>query len=162
MVTKKNREFTIGEASDEIGLPESTIRYYDREFSDYLGIDRGKNNQRIFTEDNLKDLEYIRYLLKREDYSVEEVKEKLVSEIELRNREENDDNNRARTAEEKLDENDRYRELIEHFSEAFTCLEKRFDRLDDQLNSVAEKQEAIKRLLDMNLQRYNKLVEKIF
>ncbi len=151
------QEFTIGDVSNEVSLPESTIRYYDREFADYLAIERDKNNQRIFTEQNIKDLEYIRYLLKRENYTVEQVKKKLAAESELKDRqdqleEEPADNSGAEFSQE----------FLENLSEIFENFESRLERIEAQLEEFATGQAELKSLLDMNLQRYNKLVEKLF
>ncbi|GEM_PF-5132048 len=161
-------KYTIGEASDETGLPESTIRYYDQEFCDYLSIERGKNNQRIFNEENLKDLEYIRYLLKREGYTVEEVKQKFASENEFKKRRIEQQDADGSIESEETDhpapdpvEIEQYRQELADLNDQMTNLTQRLDAIETHIRSLQEQGETIRKLLDMNLERYNKLVQQI-
>ncbi len=163
-----NQKYTIGEASDETGLPESTIRYYDQEFSDYLSIERGKNNQRIFTEENLKDLEYIRYLLKREGLTVAEVREKFAGENEFkeqRQEQENIETEAEASAPDREDDEhvgqEQLRREVADLTQQMTNLTDRLDAIETHVRSLQEQGENIRKLLDMNLERYNKLVEQI-
>ncbi len=152
------QKFTIGEASEKVGLPESTIRYYDRQFSDYLSLARGKNNQRLFTEENLKDLEYIRYLLKRENFTVQEVKEKLAAgeEIKQEKEEKRQEQNQNMSSVETGD-----LEVLEEIVKKIENLDSRLKKIEEQLNSMEENQGSLQKLLDMNLERYNRLVDEL-
>ncbi len=149
---EENKKLSISQASDKTGLPESTIRYYDQEFGGFLNIARGDNNQRLFTEKNLEDLEYIRYLIKREELSVDEVYQRLEREEKFDDR-------------KKLAENDDSKPGQEQPSAPDTIpsqrLEKLLEKFDRRLDNLESRQEEIHRLLDMNLQRYNKLVENL-
>lgn len=154
MTTSDSETFTIGEASERTGLPESTIRFYDREFSDFLTIERGQQNQRIFREENLKDLEYIRFLIKRENLSVEEVGERLAREEEFKGE--------PLPAEESFDSRSNDTELTEKLHQLQEQLEQIQDELSDHytlIDQIEQDQETILKLLDMNLQRYNEVVQ---
>lgn len=158
-MSSEDRTFTVGEASQKIDLPESTIRYYDREFSDYLSIERGKNNQRLITEENLKDLEYIRYLLKRENLTVSEVKEKFDNEAEIREEKEAVDSS-SEPAVEPEPETAVPEAMLEETREQIAGLNSRLESIEKQLSELREEQETLHELLDMNLERYNQLVDK--
>lgn len=141
---------SIGQASERTDLPESTIRYYDREFSDYLSIPRGDNNERLFDDESLEDLEYIRYLIKRENLSIEEVKERLSKEVHYKESKSRPEDNgqpdeQDIASPESTDETD---ELVEAIN-----------KLEERLDTVEQNQQKILELLDLNLQRYNQLVE---
>lgn len=154
---------SIGEASQRIDLPESTIRYYDKEFGNYLSIPRGKNNQRLFEEDHLQDLEYIRYLIKREELSVEEVRSRLNREEDYR-----DSSSSTEESADSLPEDPRDETTTEpspssatdpETTEKLKTLLDRLDGIDARLEELEERQANVEELLDMNLRRYNKLVE---
>ncbi len=152
MTDPKNERISIGEASEKTNLPESTIRYYDSEFSEFLNISRGANNERLFTPENLKDLEYIRFLIKREDLSVEEVKDRLETEEQFEGSFEQKPSSvseekfapESRVLEEKIDE-----------------LSSEMEQIKQQLQQMDSAQQQILELLDMNLRRYNKVVERL-
>jgi len=156
-MTADGNEFTIGEASNKTGLPESTIRFYDREFTEYLSIKRGENNQRLFTEENLTDLEYIRFLIKRENLSIDEVGQRLSREEDFKNRSDNavSDQQNDETKQGQLAGESETELLRERLQE----IEKTVNRYEEQLSQIQEDQETILKLLDMNLQRYNEIVK---
>lgn len=160
MSEQQDAPFTIGEASERTGLPESTIRFYDREFSDYLSIGRGDNNQRQFSEANLEDLEYIRYLIKREDLSVEEVSERLEREQDFKNRQDNLEGEDESTS-APPDQVDELRDSVDNLKQEISQLRSLLTDQGEAIDSVREDQEDILKLLDMNLQRYNKLVDEM-
>ena len=157
--TTQGEMLSIGEASQRIDLPESTIRYYDKEFGDYLSIPRGKNNQRLFDEEHLQDLEYIRYLIKREELSVEEVRNRLNREKDYR------ESGSAAASETPAARVNRGDEEPQDSSENPPSEEilreivRRLDEIDDRLRELEDRQSEVEELLDLNLQRYNKLVE---
>lgn len=147
----------ISEASDRINLPESTIRYYDREFGEFLDIQRGENNQRLFDQENLEDLTYIRYLIKRENLSVEDVKKRLKNEQSFASAPDASppEGPSAGALEEELDG------LRESLSSKLERVQKRMETLLDRLERLEERQEKIHELLDMNIKRYNQIVEEL-
>jgi DNA-binding transcriptional MerR regulator len=67
------RVYTIGEASEELGMPASTLRYYDKKglFPD---VARSQGGLRVYTED---DLEWARFIerLKASGMPIAEIKE---------------------------------------------------------------------------------------
>lgn len=159
-----NGPVSISEASNITGLPESTIRYYDREFSDYLSIPRGDNNQRLFEQEHLEDLEYIRYLIKRENMSINEVRERLAKEMSFQEQSNLDKESVKESipnlvdedlVEDSPDEGERQDELVERLE----TLKKALGKINQQLGEMMARQEKIQKLLDLNLQRYNKLVD---
>lgn len=150
-MSEDDKHLSIGQASERTDLPESTIRYYDREFSEYLSIPRGDNNERLFDEESLEDLEYIRYLIKRENLSIEDVKERLDKEVRYKQAERtNGDEPQEQST--PAGDSGASNPDAESLAEAVASLESR-------LETVEENQEKILELLDLNLQRYNKLVE---
>ncbi|MFB6355731.1 MAG: helix-turn-helix domain-containing protein [bacterium] len=159
-----DESLTISQASEETGLPESTIRFYDREFSEYLTIERGDNNQRLFSEQDLEDLQYIRYLTKREDLSVEEVKNRLKQDQKFQERnsgsaesdnyENNSNGNAESPPQEVLDR-------LEALEENREKVLERIDQLHEELQSIQDSQEQLRELLDMNIKRYNQLVDQM-
>ena len=146
MSEKNEEKLSISQASERTGLPESTIRYYDQQFGGFLNIERGNNNQRLFTEKKLEDLEYIRYLIKREELSVEEVGRRLEREQKFASRKNDQPDPETTGGEQKQ-------------SVAPERLEKMLEKIEHRLDNLEAQQEEIRQLLDMNLQRYNKLVE---
>jgi DNA-binding transcriptional MerR regulator len=162
-MSDEDAHFGISEASERTGLPDSTIRFYDREFSDFLSIERGSNNERKFDEEDLRDLEYIRYLIKREDMSVEEVADRLRREQSFKQRKESAEDSEAPDEQSQVGEEalDQFRETLQGLREEIQQLESAIRNQDERIETIAEDQENILKLLDMNLQRYNELVEEL-
>jgi len=69
---------SIREASEKSGLPAATIRYYDQQFEDYLGVARGPGRRRLFGPDSLEKLENIKRLLKDEGLSLRQARQRLL------------------------------------------------------------------------------------
>jgi DNA-binding transcriptional MerR regulator len=157
MSSPEKEMFSVGEASERTGLPESTIRYYDREFSDYLQIPRGNNNQRLFDDGHLQDLEYIRYLIKREELSIEEVRERLKREQDYRP--DSDATEEVASDAEASSTTRPESEASAGPSPGVKKLAEQLNRIEDRLDALEERQQTIKKLLDLNLQRYNQLVD---
>lgn len=68
--------YTTGQVAKILGENESTIRFWCDEFDHFLNIRRsGRNRQ--FTATDIKKLEYIRYLLRQENFTIKQVKEFL-------------------------------------------------------------------------------------
>lgn len=66
-----------GEVSKLLGETPAMIGHYCREFADYLNLDHTPGQHRTFTEENVKILKYIIYLLKEKRMSTEQAKEFL-------------------------------------------------------------------------------------
>lgn len=65
-------EYTIGQISNLLNLPQSTIRYYDKEGLIPF-INRKKSGQRVFSQDDLNMLELIE-CLKKTGMSIKDIK----------------------------------------------------------------------------------------
>ena len=74
---------TITEVVEQTGLPASTIRYYDQQFGEFLGIERGSGRKRLFDSQSLKHLEKAHHLLKEEGLSLKQVRQFLQTNINV-------------------------------------------------------------------------------
>jgi DNA-binding transcriptional MerR regulator len=61
--------YTIGEVSDILGVPVSTVRYWDSEFK-ILKPAKNKKGNRLFTGTDMKNLKIIHHLLKEEGMTI--------------------------------------------------------------------------------------------
>ena len=68
--------YTIGEMSEMLGVPISTVRYWDNEFK-ILKPAKNKKGNRLFTQEDMKNLKIIHHLLKDEGLTIAGVKKKL-------------------------------------------------------------------------------------
>lgn len=76
-INGKPLTFKTGDVAKMLGETPAMIRYYCREFEEFLGIDHSPGKHRIFTEREIKYLRYIIYLLKEKNLSVKQAKEFL-------------------------------------------------------------------------------------
>jgi DNA-binding transcriptional MerR regulator len=74
---KAPRLFSIGQVNAITGIPKPTIRYWEKEFNDFLDPLRTTGNQRRFDEKTIADLEKINYLVKVQGYTIEGARRKL-------------------------------------------------------------------------------------
>jgi DNA-binding transcriptional MerR regulator len=77
-----NREVTlsIGEVSKRVGIPVSTIRFYEREFGSYFQVLKTAGGHRRFREEDVEKLKYIHSLVHVQGRPLREVKAALVSD----------------------------------------------------------------------------------
>lgn len=68
---------TIQEVARQTGLPASTIRYYDQQFEEFLGIDRGKGRRRLFSPAAVERLLRVQSLLKEHGLSLRQARQAL-------------------------------------------------------------------------------------
>lgn len=68
--------YKIKEASEIIGVPQSTLRYWEKEFPE-ISPRRSGSNQRYYTPQDLETLEIINYLLRTKGMKIEAAKEHL-------------------------------------------------------------------------------------
>lgn len=73
-ITKKY--YKIREVADIIGVPQSTLRYWEKEFNS-LNPRRSAHNQRYYTPADLEVLQIIYFLLYTKGLKVEAAKEQL-------------------------------------------------------------------------------------
>lgn len=67
----------IKQVAEMTGLPQATIRYYDQQFEEYLGVSRGNGRRRLFTPQAVERLGVIRRLLKDEGLSLRQARARL-------------------------------------------------------------------------------------
>lgn len=69
--------YGIKEVAQKTGLPASTIRYYDQQFSDYLDVKRGAGRRRMFSPQAVDRLMMVQRMLKEEGLSLRQVRQAL-------------------------------------------------------------------------------------
>lgn len=69
--------FSIGQVHAITGIPKPTIRYWEKEFEDYLEPLRTTGNQRRYDDKSIADLEKINYLVKVQGYTLDGARRKL-------------------------------------------------------------------------------------
>lgn len=74
---KAPKLFSIGQVNAITGIPKPTIRYWEKEFQDYLEPLRTTGNQRRYDEKSISDLEKVNYLVKVQGYTIEGARRKL-------------------------------------------------------------------------------------
>lgn len=73
--------YPIGEVSEMLDVPVSTVRYWENEF-DILKPMKNKKGNRMFTASDIKNLKMIYHLLKVEGMTLQGVKRKLTGRRE--------------------------------------------------------------------------------
>jgi DNA-binding transcriptional MerR regulator len=86
--TRGPKLFSIGQVNAVTGIPKPTLRYWEKEFGDYLEPRRSTGNQRRYDEDSIAKIEKINYLVKVQGYTIDGAKRQLerlekVKEAEL-------------------------------------------------------------------------------
>lgn len=61
--------YSIGEVSEMIGYEPHVLRYWEKEF-DVLSPQKDRAGRRRYTEEDVATIEWIRYLLKEEKYTI--------------------------------------------------------------------------------------------
>jgi DNA-binding transcriptional MerR regulator len=70
-------DLSIGDVSKITNLPAHTIRYWEKEFAEFLAPDRTPGLQRRYNERDIEIIEEIRHLLKVEGFSIAGAKRQL-------------------------------------------------------------------------------------
>jgi len=76
-MVKKEKLYSIGEVKYFLNIPSHTLRYWEREFNEFLKPERTVGKQRRYGEEDLKMLKMIFKLLKHEKYSIAGAKQRL-------------------------------------------------------------------------------------
>ncbi|MBU1156229.1 MAG: helix-turn-helix domain-containing protein [Proteobacteria bacterium] len=71
---------SLKEVVERTGIPAATIRYYDQQFEEYLGITRGAGRRRLFSQKSLGRLGELRRLLKDEGLSLRQARKFLAGD----------------------------------------------------------------------------------
>jgi DNA-binding transcriptional MerR regulator len=73
---------SIGQVSERTGLPPSTIRFYEKEFSGYLRPLKTAGGHRRYRPEDVERLQRIHHLAHERGRPLREVRETLVSELD--------------------------------------------------------------------------------
>ena len=82
-ITKKY--FTIGEVADKLEVNTSLIRFWEREF-DYINPKKNKKGLRKYTSDDIKKLEKVYHLLKKDKFTIDGAKKILKKKDSKKNK----------------------------------------------------------------------------
>jgi len=74
------RYYSISEVCRKLKVAESTLRYYEKEFADFLIVKRSSGNRRLYTDENIGQLKVLIRLLKREKLSIAAARDRLREE----------------------------------------------------------------------------------
>lgn len=72
----KKRYYKIGEVAKAFGVNASHIRFWEKEF-DILKPKKNKKGNRLFTQEDIKNLQLIYHLVKEKGFTLEGAKNKL-------------------------------------------------------------------------------------
>lgn len=72
----EKRYYKIGEVAKAFGLNTSHIRFWEKEF-DILKPKKNKKGNRLFTQEDLKNLQLIYHLVKEKGFTLEGAKSKM-------------------------------------------------------------------------------------
>jgi len=72
--------YSISQVNALTGVPKPTLRFWEKEFKDFLEPERTQGNQRRYNEDSVELIQRINYLVKVEGYTIEGAKKKLEAE----------------------------------------------------------------------------------
>lgn len=73
--------YSIGEVAEMLEVPVSTVRFWDNEF-DVLKPMKNKKGNRLFTQNDLKNIRIIHHLLKEEGMTLSGVKKRMSAKWE--------------------------------------------------------------------------------
>ena len=71
------KEYSISDVSDRTQIPKPTLRYWEKEFRQFLRLKKSSGNQRRYNEHNINVLEEIKYLLNVEKYTIAGAKRRM-------------------------------------------------------------------------------------
>ncbi|NIW80245.1 MAG: MerR family transcriptional regulator [Calditrichae bacterium] len=74
---QENGYLKIKEVSQLLGVSPHTVRYWEKEFSDYVNPKRTSAGHRLYDDHQIRQLLEIKHLLKDELYSISGAKNKL-------------------------------------------------------------------------------------
>ncbi|GCD78663.1 transcriptional regulator [Thermaurantimonas aggregans] len=76
-VLKYKRYFTMGEVTEMLNVNASLIRFWHKEFSEFLHPKTNKKGNRLFTPKDVETLQKIYYLVREKGYTLEGAKKEL-------------------------------------------------------------------------------------
>lgn len=69
--------YKIGDVSEFVGVPQSTLRYWEKEFGDFVKPVRNAGNTRFYRDEDIEMLNMIKYLLHDRGMKIDAVKSEL-------------------------------------------------------------------------------------
>lgn len=78
--TEAKKIYSISQVNALTGVPKPTLRFWEKEFSEYLDPDRTQGNQRRYDEESVERIRKINHLVKVEGYTIEGARRKLDAE----------------------------------------------------------------------------------
>ncbi len=84
MSTPSTKLYSIGQVYAITGIPKPTLRFWEKEFTDYLIPFRTPGNQRRYDDNAVKLIERIDRLVHNEGYTLDGARRKLSAEIVAR------------------------------------------------------------------------------
>lgn len=76
-VLKYKRYFTMGEVTEMLNVNASLIRFWHKEFSEFLHPKTNKKGNRLFTPKDVETLQKIYHLVREKGYTLEGAKKEL-------------------------------------------------------------------------------------
>ena len=74
---KQAKLYSISQVNALTGVPKPTLRFWEKEFQDYLEPLRTSGKQRRYDEKNVDTIQRINHLVKVEGFTIEGAKKKL-------------------------------------------------------------------------------------
>ncbi len=68
---------TIDQVSKVLRVAKSTLRYWEKEFDDFIKPDRTEGNRRRYSKDDITKLKRIHYMLNTQGYRIRGARRKL-------------------------------------------------------------------------------------
>ncbi|RJX34388.1 MAG: MerR family transcriptional regulator [Desulfarculus sp.] len=73
----QSRLMTIKQVVAATGISAATIRFYDQQFEEYLGVSRGAGRRRLFSPQAVARLQELRRMLKEQGLSLRQARQAL-------------------------------------------------------------------------------------
>ena len=71
------KTYSIGQVHAITGIPKPTIRFWEKEFDEYLRPARTSGNQRRYDQEMIARLEKVNFLVKVQGYTIDGAKRKI-------------------------------------------------------------------------------------
>lgn len=68
--------YTIGEVSEQLGIPESTLRYWEKEFSE-ITPQKTKNGKRQYTVADIEQIKLVNHLVKEKGLTISGARKRI-------------------------------------------------------------------------------------
>jgi len=75
--------YTIGQVSQKVDLPTYVLRFWEKEFAQFINIVRTKGNQRRYTKNAINTILTIKELAREKKIKLEGIKDILAQDISI-------------------------------------------------------------------------------